>query len=224
MRMERLGMILAIFCVVVAQQGMAEQVPETTVAKPADKIQKKAAALISDLDSNDFGTRESAEKALKNMDASILPQLKKAVAETDSAEVKIRAQRVIDVLSLTGENDPDALAKLAREKALAKSFGDASKLYAKAAKRYSEEAGKTSEEAAKKGLEKKAAKASEREKRALALAGTSEAGDDNVIKLKEGKNSITIQLGGGGPNSVRMVSSVQASSSSSTGKDGKGDW
>jgi len=224
MRIERMGLILTVLCVVVAQQGMAEQTPQKTVAKPADKMLEKAAALISDLDSNEFGTREAAEKALKKMDAKILPLLKKTVAETDSAEVKIRATRVIDVLALTGENDPDALAKLARKKALGKKFGDASKLYAKAAKRYGEEADKTSEESAKEGLKKKGAKAAEREKRALALAGASNSGDDNVIKLQEGKNSITIQLGGGGAATVRMVSSVQAGSGSSKGKNGKEDW
>jgi hypothetical protein len=52
--------------------------------------------LIGDLDSTDFEARDAAEAALKKIGRSAEAELRKALAETTSAEVKLRAARLLD--------------------------------------------------------------------------------------------------------------------------------
>jgi WD40 repeat protein len=61
----------------------------------ASPDQARIARLIADLDSDDFATREKATAALEDLGATAGPALRRAVENTTSAEVRIRAGRLL---------------------------------------------------------------------------------------------------------------------------------
>jgi len=170
---------------------------------------KQAAQLIQDLGSENFETRNKAEKELPALGAGVVPLLKEAAANTKDMEVKTRAERVLQVLALEAETDPNQLAKYARTEALAKRFAEAAKFYAKAAKLYQEQLAQAAEDTAKKELAEKAKKAGEREKRATALAQAGDSGNGNVQVIRGGDGAVGV---------------VRISVSSSSGKAVDDDW
>jgi hypothetical protein len=68
---------------------------------------KKVAALITKLDDERFAQREMASAELEKLGLEALPQLRRAMEESKSAEVRSRAQRLLEVLdriSLTSDH------------------------------------------------------------------------------------------------------------------------
>jgi WD40 repeat protein len=65
-------------------------------ASPADA--KRIAKLVADLDDDDFSVRERATGELEKLGDAAEPALRKALKETTSAEVRLRAQGLIDGL------------------------------------------------------------------------------------------------------------------------------
>src|SRR5262249_62021977 len=62
--------------------------------------------LIAQLDDDDFTVRERATTDLEKLGAAAEPALRKALQETNSAEVRLRAQRLLEGLS-TGQSSDD---------------------------------------------------------------------------------------------------------------------
>jgi hypothetical protein len=65
-------------------------------AAPADS--KRIAKLVAELDDDDFSVRERATSELEKLGAAAEPALRKALKATTSAEVRLRAQGLIDGL------------------------------------------------------------------------------------------------------------------------------
>jgi WD40 repeat protein len=66
----------------------------------------RIARLIADLDSDDFATREKATAALEVLGAQAGPALRRAVKNATSAEVRIRAERLLKRLAAPPEAPP----------------------------------------------------------------------------------------------------------------------
>jgi hypothetical protein len=64
--------------------------------KVPDVDDKRLARLIADLDNDSFEVREKADAELAELGLAALPALEKAVKETESMEVRMRAQRLLD--------------------------------------------------------------------------------------------------------------------------------
>ncbi len=139
---------------------------------------KRAASLVKDLGSDDFEIRENAEKALNLMGVAAMPAVKDAAGSSTDAEVRLRCDRILKVLALETETDPERLAAMAKTEAEARRFADAARLYAKASKLFKEQAEKITDEKAKKDIAAKAAKALVRQQRADAFAKSEAAGGD----------------------------------------------
>jgi WD domain, G-beta repeat len=75
--------------------------------KPADIV-----PLIADLDNDDFDRREAASKQLAAFGAQAEPALRKALAETPSAEVRSRIKPLLKTIGEWVVTDPDALRSL----------------------------------------------------------------------------------------------------------------
>ncbi|MBI3830407.1 MAG: hypothetical protein HY291_12880 [Planctomycetes bacterium] len=186
-----------------AADELKEPTEEQKAAAARERI--KAAKLIEELASEDFGAREGAEKGLIALGAGILPQVKDALTATKDTEVKTRLDRVTKALALDGEKDPDALAKLGKEDALAKRYAEAAKFYAKAADQYKKLAADEKDEVKQKDLAAKADKSAKRKTRAEGLAknGTEEGGEEGgngvrVIRRNQGGAQVQIVIQGGG--------------------------
>lgn len=67
----------------------------TDKVKMPETDPKKIAALIADLDSDDFSTRENATKALEQFGPAATALLEKAVADAKSAEQRMRLERLL---------------------------------------------------------------------------------------------------------------------------------
>jgi RNA polymerase sigma factor (sigma-70 family) len=65
---------------------------------------KRLAALIADLDHDEFAVREQAEKELRGLGAAAAAALRKALEGTPSVEVRVRAERLLKLLA------PDAVS------------------------------------------------------------------------------------------------------------------
>lgn len=206
-----------------------EPTEEQKAAASRERI--KAAKLIEELGSDDFGAREGAEKALKEMGVGILPQVKTAIASTKDTEVKTRLDRVSKALALEGEKDPDALAKLGKEDALAKRYAEAAKFYAKALEEFKKQAADEKDEVKQKELAAKADKNAKRKARAEGLAknNADEGGEDagngvRVIRRNQGGMQVQIVVQGGSAGQAQ----VQVGGMELTGDDaeegGNEDW
>jgi hypothetical protein len=68
--------------------------------------------LIADLDNDDFARREAASKQLAAFGAQAEPALRKALADTQSAEVRSRIQALLKALDQWVVTNPDALRSL----------------------------------------------------------------------------------------------------------------
>jgi Tol biopolymer transport system component len=82
--------------------------------KPASADAKKVAALIADLDSDDFDTREKATKELEDLGRAAESAVRQALAGKPSAEARVRLGKVLDKLggesALTPEQNRDLRA------------------------------------------------------------------------------------------------------------------
>jgi WD40 repeat protein len=76
--------------------------------KPADSL----ARWIADLDNDDFGRREAASKQLTAFGAQAEPALRKALNETQSAEVRSRVRPLLKAVGEWVVTDPDTLRSL----------------------------------------------------------------------------------------------------------------
>ena len=163
---------------------------------PADGDTKRAAALVKDLSADDFEIRENAEKALKLLGVSAMPAVKDAAGNSSDAEVRLRCDRILKVLALETDSDPEHLAAMAKSEAEARRFADAGKLYAKAGKLFKEQAEKSTDDKAKKDLQAKSAKALVRQQRADALAKAELSGADagGQIMVNGGRVRIRQQI------------------------------
>jgi hypothetical protein len=168
---------------------------ETTELSADDK--KKAEALIKDLGSDEFQTREAAEKGLATLGGNVLPLVKKTAADTSDAEIRTRCERIIKILALEVEKNPDELARIAKELAGSKKYADAAKYYLKASQIYSEQATQPENEKNKSELQIKAKLAKKRLARAemLAKAGDANNEDDQQIIMGGGAR-VVVRVGG----------------------------
>jgi hypothetical protein len=69
---------------------------EQLKVKVPEVDEKRLAQLIADLDSDSFEAREKASAELAELGLAALPALQKAVKDTESMEVRMRAQRLLD--------------------------------------------------------------------------------------------------------------------------------
>src|SRR5579862_4310137 len=107
----KLGSLICAAAIVFSCAGIkAAESPEMS----ADE-KKKAEALIKDLGADEFQTREAAEKGLAALGGNVLPLVKSTAANTSDAEIRTRCERVIKVLALEVEKDPNELSKIAKE-------------------------------------------------------------------------------------------------------------
>lgn len=70
----------------------------SAVLRAAEPPAVRIAALIKDLDADDFRTRDRATEALLGLGKPVLDPLKAAAAASASVEVRMRAERIIDEL------------------------------------------------------------------------------------------------------------------------------
>jgi hypothetical protein len=68
--------------------------PRLKIVAPATDV-KKIAALIAKLDDDNFTEREAASAELQKIGQEAAPQLRRALTETKSAEVRERAQEIL---------------------------------------------------------------------------------------------------------------------------------
>jgi len=94
------------------------------------KEARPLAVLLGELDSDDFETREKAERELTKAGGSALPVLNAALEKSESLELKTRLGRIIPLLKLEAESDPDKLMALSAEAAGKAQFAIAAKGYA----------------------------------------------------------------------------------------------
>lgn len=190
----------------------------------AARLRIKAAKLIEELGADDFGTREAAEKTLSGMGAPVFPQVKEALANTKDTEARARLDRVRKVLALEGETDPDQLAKIAREEALAKRYGTAAKYYGKAGALYGKQAEGETDEAKKKDWASKSEKSAKRKERAEGLAGqTDTIGENGERVIVKGNTRVVIRAQGGAGAGQIQINGMDVETE---GQDegGNGDW
>lgn len=191
----------------------AEEAKEVSVAEA-----KAVATLLSELADEDFGVRESAEERLKKLHPKILPLVKENLKQSTDTEVQVRGDRVLKALALEGEANPEELARMAKEEALAKRFEAASKFYAKAAERYGQQAESAGEDASKKSLLAKSEKAAGRKLRAAALAQIQKGGEKQA-GLRGGRMVIRVGAGAAGGDMV-----VRMGGEGDEAGDEKADW
>jgi WD40 repeat protein len=79
-----------------AESGFSKSVPlfDFTLEGPGPKEQKRIAALLVKLDDDDYETRESAGKEMLAVGFSAESELRRAMKESPSAEVRIRCRRL----------------------------------------------------------------------------------------------------------------------------------
>jgi hypothetical protein len=70
-------------------------IKKMTVLNDADKVDE----IITQLDSDDFRTREEASTRLQRLGRSVEPNLRVVLAQTRSSEVKVRVQELLDLLN-----------------------------------------------------------------------------------------------------------------------------
>lgn len=186
---------------------------------------KKAEALIQDLGAEDFGVRESAELALKELGAQVLPLVKEAQKTTKDTEVRTRCERVAKALALEGEANPDELARIAKEEALATRYESAGKFYAKAGERFRQKAEAAGDEAVKKDCLAKAAKAAAREKRAGALAkGQADGAGQGFVAVGGGAGRVVVRMQVAAGGQVLQVGEDEEDTESDLSNANKSDW
>ena len=191
-----LGMALLAACAWAAEEG----------ANDALRQQRKVAQLMQDLGSEDFATRETAERALTDMGPGIHPLVKEKLATEKDTEVKARLTRIEKALALGAETDPEKVAKLAREEALTKRYASAAKYYQRAQELYAKQAVAAKEAAKQKEwtvlAEKNAARQAKAEK--FAKEGGEGAGG-NRIALGAGTIVVHIEAGGAGKVEKKVI-------------------
>jgi WD40 repeat protein len=72
--------------------------------KPAAVDGKRISKLIADLDDDDFAVRDRATSELEKLGSAAEPALRKAIQDTTSAEVRLRAQRLLEGLDKAGSS------------------------------------------------------------------------------------------------------------------------
>ncbi|HYF51935.1 MAG TPA: hypothetical protein VEJ63_21180 [Planctomycetota bacterium] len=163
---------------------------------------KKAAGLIKDLGADAFDTRNNAEKELVALMPGATAQVKDALTTSKDPEVKSRLEKVLKTSALDHVDDPELLAKYAKEEATAKRFESAAKFYEKAAKLYAAKAAKEENADAKKDLSAKAELAAGRQKRA------------NLLSKGGGAKRVQIAGGGGDGAGMVVISTIEVSDNS----------
>jgi len=98
--MRKMAVCLVVACVC----GFAAAAEENKVL--TEEQNKQAAQWLTDLGADSFETRNKAEQQLLALGTGVLPLLKETVAKSSDAEVKTRANRVIQQLSLEAEPIP----------------------------------------------------------------------------------------------------------------------
>lgn len=76
--------------------------------------QQKIAALITELGDGDYATRESATQQLRTIADSAIDQLLDAANQSNDLEVALRAQWILETVSLIGPDDPPEVTELLR--------------------------------------------------------------------------------------------------------------
>jgi HEAT repeat protein len=88
--MKPLVALLSAGCLLAAACG-------ARAAPPPDPAH--VAALVRDLDSDDFAVREKADKELRQMGSAAKPLLREALKQADSLEVRLRLERILRVVT-----------------------------------------------------------------------------------------------------------------------------
>jgi len=165
-----LGLGLALSC--------AAQAADAPAASAEEKA--KIEAEIKALDSDDFQARESAEKDLVAMGAKALPSVKAALETNKEPEVKVRLERVAATLALTGETDPEKVAKLGKVALDAGEYEKAREFYKRALELFKAQAGDTTDDNAKKALDTKVQRAQSRVQECDQMAQMQKNGNGNM--------------------------------------------
>jgi tetratricopeptide (TPR) repeat protein len=192
---------------------------------PAPNADEKAKieASIKALDSDDFQARESAEKELVAMGAKALPSVKTALESTKEPESKVRLERVAAVLALSGESDPEKLAKLGKQALDAGDFEKAREYYKRAQELFLAQVGETSDANTKKALEAKVAKAQGRVQECEQYAQLKKNGNGNVrIMRAQGGAQVQMRVIAVGGNGGQVV--VQTDEKTEGKESEKSDW
>ena len=209
-----LGFVLLAACACVAE---AEEGTNDTLHQ-----QRKATQLIQDLGSEDFATREAAERALTEMGGGIHPLVKGKLATEEDPEVKARLTRIEKALALSAETDPDKLAQFGRAEALAKRYGSAAKYYQGAEALYAKQAAAEKDEAKQKEWTVLAAKNAARHAKAEKLAKQGGGGaEQGGIEIGDGVLKFSVAIGGDA--GMGIVEEVVTVNGQVVVQDG-GDW
>lgn len=178
---------LAVFlCVLHASCIRAEETPPV-------------AALFAELDSDDFDTREKAERELRRSGPAALPALRAALENSPSVEVKTRLARIIPFITVEAESDPDKLMLASAEAAAKAQFATAARGYSKAALGFGELSTKTKSTSEFAELRVKQADAARRMK-LMAVAGRCDKRVAEVLarmypKLKTHSDPVAVKEG-----------------------------
>lgn len=85
----------------VSAEGTSRFLQSTLVTKPVEVNEAVVEKLVVDLDSDEFIVREAAERELQIYGAAIAERLEKELADTESAEVRVRVVRLLKRISGT---------------------------------------------------------------------------------------------------------------------------
>lgn len=97
--MSRLGCIrvACLFLPICAIAAIADGQQSKDKAKPLpDDVESRVHALVNQLDSDRYAKRELATRELKNLGREIIPQIERALAKSESPEVRLRLEQVLD--------------------------------------------------------------------------------------------------------------------------------
>lgn len=94
----RIPVLAACLLLIVSVLG-AEDQPKPETPKAAPPAKEQVEAWIKDLSSEEFQTRDTAEKKLVAAGETIIPVLKETIDKTEDAETRQRCERVINELS-----------------------------------------------------------------------------------------------------------------------------
>jgi hypothetical protein len=158
------GTALAVLlCVLHAGWARAEQQKES----------RPVAAILAELDSDDFDTREKAERELRRSGAATLPTLRAALENSPTVEVKTRLARIIPFITIEAESDPNKLMLASAEAAAKAQFAIAARGYSRAGLAFGELSQKTKDTTEFADLRVKQADAARR-MQLMAVAGRSD--------------------------------------------------
>ena len=104
------GVLLHLLCCLALLPITAQAI--TTSAGDDVTHQRKITALITALGDSDYATRESATQQLRTVADHAIDQLLDAANQSKDLEVALRAQWILETVSLTGPDDPPEVIDL----------------------------------------------------------------------------------------------------------------